>query len=657
MRRLASRVALPALLAFLIATVTACGPGRPRVLVLGFDGLDPDTVDLLLAEGKLPHFAQLRLGGAYGRLQSFRPMLSPILWTTIATGKRPDQHGIGHFVVHEAGTERTAPVTSDLRRVQALWNLFSDAGRRVGTLGWWATWPPEKVDGFIASDHLAWHFLFAQGFEEQSGPGATYPPELERRLQPMLVRPQQIGAADLAPFIDVTAEELARPFSLSDDLQHFRWVLATMRSYEAIGLELWKSERPDLMLAYFEGTDSTAHLFGHLFRAEGLAGELAEQQQRYGHAVEEIYAYADRILGEFLAALDSRTTLIVLSDHGFELGQLPVDPSRLRDMRRVSEEFHQEEGVLFFYGAGVRAGVRFDGATLLDVAPTVLALGGLPAARDMPGVVLKAPFRDLPQLERIETYETADRRDGRSAGPSPARDDRVDGALVEHLQSLGYLGGSSSPESDRNLAAIAFEAREYERSARMYRLLIERDPADSALRTSLAGALGALGRYDEALVELAVALELEPLNPEGHYNQGLTLERLGRRDEAIASYRQGLRYKPDYQPARQALLRLTGNAGDRVAAGAAEAQAMALADRASAAARRGAYPEALTLLDEARGLAPRLAMVCQYESNVAYLAGDRPRAIRALERCLALESDNALFRQNLSRLQSLPTPP
>jgi len=663
-RRVVGALVAPALLAAL--ALSSCAPSERRVLVLGFDGLDPDTVDLMLAEGKLPNFAKLRRGGAYGRLKSFQPMLSPILWTTIATGKTPDQHGIGHFVVHEAGSERTAPVTSEMRRVKALWNLFSDAGKRVGTLGWWATWPPEKVNGFIASDHLAWHFLFAQGFEQQSGPGATWPPELESRLAPRLVRPQQIGAAELAPFVDVTAEEIARPFSLGDDLQHFRWVLATMRTYRDLGLELWRSERPHLMLTYFEGTDSTSHLFGHLFRAQGLAGELALQQRRYGRAVEAVYEYADRILGDFLAVLDSGTTLVVLSDHGFELGTLPDDPSRLRDMRRVSEKFHDEEGVLFFYGAGVRPGTRLDGATLLDITPTVLALGGLAPAADMPGKVLQAAFRDLPQLERIASYENRRENGGENGGQasgqtggggssaSPSRDGKVDEALVEHLQSLGYLAGGSSPESDRNLAAIAFEEKQFERSARMYQALVERDPEDSSLRTSLAGALGALGRYEEALVQLAVALKLEPLNPEGHYNQGLALERLGRGSEAVKSYRLALRYQPGYEPARQALLRLTGSSGEFVAANAAEARALALAEAAATAARRGAYPEALAQLAEAGAVAPGLAVVCQYESNVAYLAGDRPRAIRALERCLVIEPDNALFQQNLKQLQSGP---
>ena len=58
-----------------------------RIIVLGLDGLDPETVDLLMSEGKMPNFARLRQEGAYGRLISSKPLLSPIIWTTIATGK------------------------------------------------------------------------------------------------------------------------------------------------------------------------------------------------------------------------------------------------------------------------------------------------------------------------------------------------------------------------------------------------------------------------------------------------------------------------------------------------------------------------------------------------------------------------------------------
>lgn len=662
------RSGIAALWLLLLPWAFACGPGRPaRLLVLGFDGLDPEAVDLLLSEGKLPNFARLRREGAYGRLKTFKPTLSPILWTTIATGKSPDQHGIGHFVARDRATGRDQPVTSDMRRTKALWNLFSDAGQRVGLLGWWATHPPEKVNGFVASDRLAWHFLFAQGFEEAGEAGSTWPPGLEARLRPKMTRPDQIGLPDLAPYVNVAAADLARPFDLEDDLQHFRWVLATLRSYRDLGLELWNSERPDLMLIYFEGTDSTAHLFGHLFRAQGLAGELAEQQRRYGHAVESVYENADRIVGDFLATLDSRTTLVVLSDHGFELGLLPEDPSRLRDMRRVSEQFHRDHGVLYLFGAGVRPSTRLEDPTLLDIAPTLLAVAGLPPAADMPGRVLREGFVGLDEPTRIATYEDgaspgetprAAAAGGASSGAVPGHPagaeegaSAADQALLEHLQSLGYLSGRSS-KGDRNLAAIAFENRDFRKAAEMYQALVALEPGDAALRASFAGALGSLGRYDEAIAELDRSLALDPLNPEGHHNRGAALERLGRRDEAVAAYREAVRYRGDYEPSLRALARLGAPANRRASAGGNERRAEALAEEASNLARRGNYALALERLAAAAKAAPRLALVCQYESNVAYLAGDRPRAIQALERCLALEPDNALFRTNLERLRS-----
>jgi predicted AlkP superfamily phosphohydrolase/phosphomutase/Flp pilus assembly protein TadD len=621
--------------------------------VLGLDGIDPQVVDLLMAEGKLPNFAKLRLEGAYARFISSKPLLSPVIWTTIATGKTPLEHGVGHFVAINEKTGEQLPVTSQMRRVKAVWKVLSEAGRSVAVVGWWATWPAETVQGTIVSDHTCYHFLFTDGVT--GGPdsvGVTYPPEVQDEIAPMIRRPGDVTLEEASRFVKVSADEFSRPFDFNDDLSHFKWALATAESYRRIGLHLWEHKRPDLLMVYIEGVDSTSHLFGHLFRAKGLSGELAEQQERFGSAVEEMYRYADGIVGDFIEAIDDRTTLVVLSDHGFELGALQDDPSKTRDMRRVSERYHRIQGILYLYGNRVRAKRRIDRPTLVDVVPTVLALSGVAPARDMPGRVLvealNLPEEHASERRPVASYETGERA---SAGdPGEALGSEMDPKILERLRALGYLG-AQSPKGDRNLAALHFEAGRYAEAAQAYEQLVQQEPEDATLRASLAGALGALDRLDESLEQLNRAIELDPLNPEAYHNRGVIYERRGDREAAIKEYETALRYNPQYEPSRRSLVRLTGSAGVEEPQTAAERLAAALAERARQAAVRGDYAAAMEELDEAHRVAPRFARVYQYRSNVAFLMGDREGAIAALRKALELEPDNALFRTNLERLE------
>jgi predicted AlkP superfamily phosphohydrolase/phosphomutase/Tfp pilus assembly protein PilF len=638
-----------------------------RVMVLGLDGMDPQTVDLLMSEGKLPNFAKLRQEGAYGRLRSSPPLLSPVIWTTVATGKTPDQHGIGHFTA-VSPTGENLPVTSRMRKVKAIWNILSDKGRKVAAVGYWATWPAETVKGAIVSDHTCYHFLFPQGHDPAADPkDVTYPPELFAKIQPLVRRPTDVTAEEAAAYIHVSPEELARPFAFDDDVSHFKWALATADTYRRIGLKLWKDEKPDLLLTYIEGTDSVAHLFGHLFRAEGLSGELLAQQKKFGGAVEAMYLHADVILGEYMAAMDRDTTLIVLSDHGFELGALQDDPTKTRDMRRVSERFHREDGILYLYGRGVKAAGRIDQAVLVDIVPTVLALSGLPRAADMPGRALSEVLdRPIPG-PLVATYEGVG-----GIGSAGAQDASVDPQIMERLRSLGYVGdtppGSAppsssagageattrSPQGERNLAGLLFEQGRHAEALAAYERLVKLEPEDATLRTSMAGALGALGRYDEAMKQLDAAVRLDPLNVEAYHNRGVVFERRNDPKAAIQEYRRAVRYSPQYEPSRKALQRLTGTSDVNPPHTEAEKKAAVLAQEASQAARHGDYARAMKLLDEAEALAPRYVMVHQYRANVAYLAGNPRQAIAALEKALAIEPDNALFKKNLENLKRRP---
>jgi len=208
----------------------------------------------------------------------------------------------------------------------------------------------------------------------------------------------------------------------------------------------------------------------------------------------------------------------------------------------------------------------------------------------------------------------------------------------------------------RARADADFKAGHFETAAAGYRELIAQAPTDPSLRASLAGALGAAGQQEEALKQLEVATRIAPLDPTAYHNRGATLESLGRRDEAITQYRVALKYSPRYEPARRALLRLTGSADPDPPRDETERRARGLAEEAGDAARRKDYARADALLDEAARLAPKSALIFQYRSNVAFLKGDRAAATRALEEALRLDPGNALYVVNLESLRNAGRP-
>src|SRR5262249_57293061 len=129
------------------------GP-RPAI-GLGLDGLDWELMDSLTAQGRLHNWKRLAGSGLAAELESFRPMLTPVVWTTLATGVGPDIHGILDFQEVDPRTGAKVPISGASRQAPAIWNIASRAGRKVGVVGWWATHPAEEVNGFLVSDYAS----------------------------------------------------------------------------------------------------------------------------------------------------------------------------------------------------------------------------------------------------------------------------------------------------------------------------------------------------------------------------------------------------------------------------------------------------------------------------------------------------------------------
>src|SRR5687768_14421312 len=75
------------------ASPQAASGTRPRLVILGFDGVDPRHVEALVQAGKLPHIARLGAQGSRGSLATTNPPQSPVAWAAFATGLPPGEHG------------------------------------------------------------------------------------------------------------------------------------------------------------------------------------------------------------------------------------------------------------------------------------------------------------------------------------------------------------------------------------------------------------------------------------------------------------------------------------------------------------------------------------------------------------------------------------
>src|SRR5712692_2135460 len=93
------RTLLGGLAAALLAAPLAVGaPKAPRVVVLGFDGVDAHVVEEMMASGRLPNLNALRRRGGYSPLTPTLPAQTPVSWSTFSTGLDPGGHEIFDFL-------------------------------------------------------------------------------------------------------------------------------------------------------------------------------------------------------------------------------------------------------------------------------------------------------------------------------------------------------------------------------------------------------------------------------------------------------------------------------------------------------------------------------------------------------------------------------
>ena len=409
-----------------------------RTALIGLDGADWRNLLPLIRQGKMPTLAAIRRAGTSGiMLTNPDYRWSPVLWTSIATGMLPDKHGVTSFMTAVPGQAKPIPTPSTVRKVGALWNFFTEAGRTVGFVGWWVTWPAEKVNGFIVSDHFS-VTRFSLGHDYEHTPddsffkSQTYPDSLALRLAPLRVPFESIGRGDLASFANLP-DSFRWPTELKpfDKVSEFAIAHSVDRSHDGAGEFLLREQEPELFGVFFEGIDIMQHYFWeYMDPGEPLWKPSDADVRTWGEAIERYYRFADGLVAGIVDAGGDGRSVMIVSDHGFR-------PSDERYGEKHISGEHRRQAIFLWAGPGIERGAPAGNVNAVDVAPTILAYHGLPVAEDFDGEPLvsamTAEWRRAHPLRTVETLETGERE--RPELP----DESATSGLEERIRALGYI--------------------------------------------------------------------------------------------------------------------------------------------------------------------------------------------------------------------------
>lgn len=462
-------------------------PPKSKVLLIGWDAADWNVARPLIEAGKMPNLKKLMDKGAWGNLATIRPVLSPMLWTSIATGKRAWKHGIHGFSEPCPATGGIRPISGLSRKTKAVWNIFNQQGWQSHVIGWWPSHPAEPINGVMVSNHFQ---QAVKGREEAwpMRPGTVHPERLVEPLKEMRVHPAELRNEHILPFIPKAAEiDQEKDKRMASCAK----IIAENAGIHAAATAVMQLEPWDFMAVYYDGIDHFGHGFMkfHPPRRKGIAEKDFEL---YQGVIEAGYRFHDMMLGTLLELAGEDTTVMLISDHGFEPGNLRPDSIPNEPAGAAAE--HSPFGIFCLRGPGIAQGACIQGASLLDITPTLLHLYGLPVGSDMDGKVLVNAFEEKQTIAYIDSWDAIDGDDGRH----PVNTTEATGDSVESLRQLVDLGYIDAPDTDKtkavdntvrelqyNLAQAYFDGGRLSEAAQIFAKLWERNPDESRFGTKL----------------------------------------------------------------------------------------------------------------------------------------------------------------------------
>jgi tetratricopeptide (TPR) repeat protein len=371
-------------------------PGR--LLLVEWDAADWSVLHPLIDSGKMPALNRLVEAGVSGELSSIQPLEPALLCASMMTGKRAWRHGICHAMQPGPQGQRVT-ISATARRTAALWQMLAQAGKRSIVVGWPASHDEKTDKCAFVSDRYP---------QPTTGPGikpwppaaaGTYWPEaLRTRLDPKRTSPEQLDPSVISRYIP----EWKRIDQKRDHrIGQLRLYLAADYSYQSALLELLKQEPWDFAAVRFPALGPITQIFmpAHLSQPGTPAPPEFEV---YKGILNMTCRILDNMLHQLASLAGKDATIMLVSAHGVR----PDGVARGALSSADEESWRSPYGIFAASGPSLARDALLYGASVLDLAPTILTCFGLPIGEDMEGRVLTEAFRATPDITRVDSWDS-----------------------------------------------------------------------------------------------------------------------------------------------------------------------------------------------------------------------------------------------------------
>ena len=647
--------------------------GKRKVLLIGWDAADWEHITPLLDEGLMPTLDGLINRGVMGNLATLQPILSPMLWNSIATGKLPDKHGIHGFIEPDPINGGARPYASTSRKCKAIWNILSQSGLRSNVVGWWASHPAEPINGVVVTNAFGGVKLDPEkGW--QIPPGSVHPEDKAKLLARFKIFPTELTEAHILPFVPDAAKIDQKK---DKKLESFAKVLSDNATIQAVATTLMETEPWDFTAVYFDGIDHFSHAFMP-FHPPKLEWIEQEQFDLYKDVVKGAYRFHDMMLDRLIQLAGPETTILLCSDHGFESGSqrprgIPREPAG-------PAAWHRQYGIFLLAGPGIKKDERIYGASLIDITPTLLTLLDIPIGEDMDGRPLLEAFEVTPAVKTVESWEKIPGESGMH--PEGKQMDRQQAQeLMQQFAALGYIEDpgadkekqqeSAEIEAKYNLARNYLWKSRPELALPLLSEITTRRPWEERFLMQLAAAyfqtdyiaqaerllstaydiatttnVGvllfwsriklSLGELDEGLTALLRAEQVNPGNPSIYIQIGDIYARMRRWDDARIAYEKAIAADKDNALAYQGLSSVYRRLGQNQETVDTALQAVSLLHRLPLAhfnlgvamARAGETDRAILAFETALRFNPQMTNAHRYLATLHRINGDNVEQVQ-----------------------------